>query len=49
MIPIQDSLTDGQPDSGTRVLIISVETLEEAKNVLLILVVNPDSIVANRE
>src|SRR4051812_2443531 len=48
-IPVHDPPTDGQSNAGTGILVGRVQTLEKPKNILLILRVNPDAVVADRE
>src|SRR5579884_741120 len=49
VIEVDDSLTDGQANAGTGILIAGMQTFEEAKNSLLILRLNADSVVADGE
>jgi len=44
-----DPFTHGKADAGTGVLIIAMETLEDAEDLVRIFLVEPDSIVTNHD
>src|SRR3982751_77179 len=48
-IPVHDSPANGQSNAGTRILVGRVQAFKKPKNILLVLRVDPDAVVADRE